>query len=567
MQFRNVGKIPLPANHKRGFMKFREKFSSVIIILLGAMFGCFTGILAVFAAFYTNKYPEDYVEGFVDTFKDNPFINILVLFLVVGIFFGLAMLFRKFPLKEKTLELLAVIISGLLFILLLIWVYKCKCAPVCDQLQLIYDAVFFKHGNFEDMNGYLRTFPQQFGLVFLEEICMRIKEDYRPLQYLNAFFVSAGIYASYRISKEMFKNSTAAFMSLLFSALFAPIYFYANFVYGEVPSIAFSLYGIWLLLLFLRKKKIVYAVFSVLLLSLAYVARTNVIILLIALCLSLLIYGIREKKISAFILAPVVLILPLLCNAGIKKSYEIRSGITLADPQPALAWIAMGMMQSDQGYGFCNDYANNTFNTIANYDAALAKDIYREYISERTNEFKADPSSAKTFYRMKLIQQWNEGTFSSIVNTNAFENDTTGVTIRKIYSAELGDYVTEYCNRYTFVVYALFFAYAVLLILHHVRLLLRNRKNQDSGPENTGLDTRNPDDAGKTEFAVMDYFYIIYFIGGFLFSLLWEAKPRYVFPYFYICLPLAAVSLYRITTFLTTWISRLLHDNKRNGDR
>ena len=77
----------------------------------------------------------------------------------------------------------------------------------------------------------------------------------------------------------------------------------------------------------------------------------------------------------------------------------------------------------------------------------------------------------------------------------------------------------------------------------------------------------NPDDAGKTEFAVMNYFYIIYFIGGFLFSLLWEAKPRYVFPYFYICLPLAAVSLYRITTFLTTWISRLLHDNKRNGDR
>ena len=157
--------------------------------------------------------------------------------------------------------------------------------------------------------------------------------------------------------------------------------------------------------------------------------------------------------------------------------------------------------------------------------------------------------------------------FGSIVNTNAFENDTTGVTIRKIYSAELGDYVTEYCNRYTFVVYALFFAYAVLLILHHVRLLLRNRKNQDSGQENTVFATRDPDDAGKTEFAVMDYFYIIYFIGGFLFSLLWEAKPRYVFPYFYICLPLAAVSLYRITTFLTTWISRLLHDNKRNGDR
>ena len=539
-------------------MSFREKFTSVIIILLSVMFGSFTALLTYFAGFFTNVYPSDYVEGFVDTYPDNIGINILIFVLILGAAFGLGLLFKKHPLSEKLLDTLAVVICSVLFVLLIIWVYKCKCTPVTDQLQLVYDAVFFKHGNYADMNGYLRTLPHQFGLIFLEEICVRFVESYKPMQYLNAFLVALSIYMMYKISKTVFKNNAVGFMTLLFASSFAPIYFYTNFVYGEIPSIAFSLTGIWMLLLLFERKKIKYMPFGIIFLTLAFVARTNILILLIAVCLSLILYGIQNLRTKghpdarfskiAFILAPLVLIIPLLCSAGIRKSYELRSGIRLAESQPTTAWLAMGMQQSDRGYGFYNDYIDITFNTHAQYDAEVADKIYREYISERLSEFRAMPSTAKTFYKMKLMQQWNEGTFSSIVNTNAFEGNETGVTIRKIYSPVLGDYIVEYCNRYIFVIYALFTAFAVMTVISHIRRLSGKEKDRIA--------------------PVLDYFFIIYFIGGFLFSMLWEAKPRYVFPYVFFSLPLAAAGLYSLVTKITAALfGKKKHDLVGSGNK
>lgn len=40
-----------------------------------------------------------------------------------------------------------------------------------------------------------------------------------------------------------------------------------------------------------------------------------------------------------------------------------------------------------------------------------------------------------------------------------------------------------------------------------------------------------------------DYLIPVVLVGGFLFSLLWEAKPRYVYPYFVILLPYATVGI------------------------
>ncbi len=540
-------------------MKFRNRFTTVIILILTLMFGAFTGILTLASFFYFNHYPIDFYEGFVDTYPDSPLVNILIVLACILFVTLFSFLLKKIKIKDFVFPIAAGVISLAVLGFLILFVYKTRCVPVCDQMQLVLDAIFFKNGNYEDMKGYLNTFQQQYGLVFLEEIIMRIKEDYRVFQYMNAFFTAGSMFAVYPIAKLLSGNARAAFLAFLTAVLFVPLFFYTNFVYGEVPSLFFAMYGVWMLLLFLKngkdarfinKRNWFYLIPTILLFTLSYISRTNLVILLIALCLSLFLYGIREKKALAFLVAAILIIIPLLANSAIKRSYELRSGYEIGTPQPALGWIAMGMQYSEtRGYGFCNDYANNTFTTLAGSDRDIANQLYKEEISNRIQDFKNVPGSAGTFYRMKMLQQWNEGTFGSIVSTNAFIDGIPGKTTGKIFSNVYGKYINMFCNRYLAVVYFGFFVYAVTgIIMLILNLIGKSEKEYDEN------------DSGVP----FEYLLIAYFIGGFLFSLLWEAKPRYVFPYVFMCIPFAAVGYGRLSRIILTGFGKLKKEKKTN---
>ena len=106
-----------------------------------------------------------------------------------------------------------------------------------------------------------------------------------------------------------------------------------------------------------------------------------------------------------------------------------------------------------------------------------------------------------------------------------------------------------FCNRYVAVIYFLYFVFGVTSVVYMILKFIRNSKNnktenmKESEENVKDINDNETDSAFGGNFA---YLFMIYFIGGFLFSLLWEAKPRYVFPYVYLCLPLAAVGLSRI---------------------
>ena len=56
---------------------------------------------------------------------------------------------------------------------------------------------------------------------------------------------------------------------------------------------------------------------------------------------------------------------------------------------------------------------------------------------------------------------------------------------------------------------------------------------------------------------IMIYAIPIIIIGGFMFSIFWEAKARYIFPYFMIMLPYASIGIDRI--YNKELISKLKH--------
>ena len=90
--------------------------------------------------------------------------------------------------------------------------------------------------------------------------------------------------------------------------------------------------------------------------------------------------------------------------------------------------------------------------------------------------------------------------------------DIAGSFADSVFSARgIGDYIQKFSKYYQLLIYGGVFC-----------LLIKKRKEK---------------------YPIEKYVLLIGAFGGFLFSLIWEAKPRYVFPYFMFMFPYAAMML------------------------
>ena len=519
----------------------KEKITCFLFAVMTLLFIAVSGILSAISLRYFSRFPEDYNEGFVNSTPDSPVINILVLLVLIVVGFCLKLIWDKIRISRRTEEIIVAVYCLAFFALFCLIVYKFRVVPVCGQMQIVVDARLFRQGNYEDMRGYLNTYQQQFGLLFFEELLMNITEDYRLFQYLNALLGAGILYAIYHITALLFPHKKTRVYALLLVSAFAPVYFYINFVYGEIPSLAFSLFAIWALIAGFKKydatkQKKYFFLFipAVLSFIIAYIVRESMVILSIAIAIALIFYAIRARSGRSFIslaLIPVFIFLPMLASTGIKQYYQHKSGITLTPPHPYIGIITMGLQETDRGNGFYNGYPAIVFDYQAGQDVEKAKEIYLRDLNDRLEEMKASPEETRLFFKLKIMQQWNETTYNSVVNTHTFDGEP-GPTVQKIYSAEYGNAILNYCNRYGFVLYALLHIFGIWKLYSCIAFLI-NKKNMPS---------------------VWDALFVAYVIGGFLFSLIWEAKPRYVLPYVLFAIPLAAASLSGISTALTKLI-------------
>lgn len=117
---------------------------------------------------------------------------------------------------------------------------------------------------------------------------------------------------------------------------------------------------------------------------------------------------------------------------------------------------------------------------------------------------------AEDFYKEKIQEQWNEPTFCSLVMTATFEEPPSGI-VERLYYGDWQQRYRDYMNRYVTVLYL-----GVILCC------------------GAGL-ARRAD--------ILQCMLLIGVIGGFLFSILWEAKSRYVLPYIVLLIPYMALGI------------------------
>lgn len=512
----------------RRFTEILDHICVKAVCLIGILI---FGALSYWAAFYTHYYAEDLSSEKVYVTHDFWLQNVLfaVLALVIAWLLQQLLLQGNDGQKKKRMRIITAAVIAVMGIGLCIWVSICHITPSHDQLQVIYAAREFMSGNYEQMQAYMYMYPQQYGLAFFYEILLKICDSYRFLQYLNVIFIMMIVGFGCLVAEELFHNQTVNLYCLLGFVFFSPLLLYVNFVYGEICSIALILAGTWCLLKWFSGGRLRYALIAPLCVAAATLVRKNSLIFLVALCIVLLVKGITGRNWRAGILALLIVTVSLLSVRLVQYSYEKRSGIAVGEGIPAVMWVAMGMQESWNGAGTYNAFNNSIFWGEAQGDSQAAAAIGNAYVRGRIKEFVENPRMAKSFYQDKLLQQWNEPSFGCLIMTCKFDR-TPKQAVTEVYYGNMQKRLLYCMDRYLFLMYLMAVVCAVAFFLD------------------------KPD--------ILKCVMLIAAIGGVLFSLLWEAKSRYVFPYVVMLIPYMAYGMYVVQRSL----GAALHTLRRAGN-
>ncbi len=443
-------------------------------------------------------------------------------------------LLRKEEGQEKRIRLL------LLFVLLytlafgVIWVYLAKCIPVGDQASVCKAAEGFRNGDYsmltrDSYEKYLFIHPHQLGLTALIELIYLIfgNGNFQAFQYLNCLGLVLCAYSGYRITGCLTENKRAKVYYLFMEIMCFPLFFYVTYVYGEIPSITFSMLAIWSFLEYRKakeaKRKYAWLVLCCITCMLACLIRNNSLILLIAFVCILLLSAWSRKRLRP-VLAAALLVSVFFCGRfALRTVYEQRAGIELNAGAPMLLYVAMGMQEGGGAPGWSNGYILHAYWGESEFDGEMAAAMAVQDIKSSVDRFVSEPAMAARFFGEKFLSQWNDPSYQCFAMTH-INGAARGPIANSMFDGKLHMLMTWCMNQYQ----SLLFLGAFLWFLLNFW-----RKKE---PE--------------------EFILFIVIFGGFLFHMIWEAKGRYILPYFVMMIPMAAVGLEEISQRVYCWLKR-----------
>lgn len=420
------------------------------------------------------------------------------------------------------------LIAGLSILAVLVWVAaagfcwigSADRVPNGDCAFVYGGASYFIEGDYKFLRppgGYFAMYPHQLPLTALMEILFRIVGRYHYLAYERiCVLLAVGIvFLGYLILRERTTGMAPAVMYCLTAMCCLPLIFYTSWVYGDLPGIFFVMLAAWTLLRYGRTGRWGWLAGLAASSATAVLVRKNSVIHLVALCLVAAVWLLVKKDRRLFAAAACTILVSFLAYQGIYRMYEARSGYEHSEGIPVITWISMGLDEEEGSCGWYNNSGKEMYYDME-FDREQTKEAARKHISERLGQFKEDKSYARWFFREKILSQWNAPLYQSIYfNTNYREDrmppeDSFAARLTDAYFPK----VLAVCNRLQLVIYLgmlLYFLFAV-------------KKDSD----------------------ILRHLLAVAVIGGFFFSILWEAKARYVLPYYVTMFPLAAVGYCRM---------------------
>ncbi len=518
--------------------KIIEKSEQYAVFLICGIMTFIMGFNLTESIFNTTKitYDPGFLE-YISFHHDNLIINLIF---IVCILFIAALVIPYLEKIPSVIQVAVLVLFTLIFGSL--YVYSAQCIPASDSMKVTDAAVMAANGDYQFMTDrYFNNCNYQLGFVFFCEILLDIfgknPDSFISLQIFNVILVAfsyVGILLSVKTLYPGKRIFTTAVLSLFFCI--QPLFF-SVFTYGVIPGLACTVWAFFFeIKLFeeTEKKKsrlkcVLFAILSCFFISVACMVKLNYLIALIAMLICAFIKMFSKKKLISLAYIAVTAVCALSINGLIVRSYESRSGITLDDSVPFIAYLDMGMHYPNEGYCNCNaagwfdpsyieyNHANNEFN------AAKTAEASKKSIKDRLSFMSKHSIETNDFYFEKITSQWNEPTYACIWLSH----------IREKYSnpkepaytlAYTGQTDTEqFMNIYQMIIYLGAFT----------GILLCFKK--------------------KDIFSVL---FILTALGGFLFHLLFEAKSQYILPYFVILTGFSAVGTDYICRKIALILSR-----------
>ena len=481
----------------------------------------------------TQEYTDAFMPRIRDGIKGNFIFCFIAILLLIAIYVGVKKYIRSWQIKLfLVLEMIAMIGFS--------WTYVCDLQVMqwADFSQIIITAQQFIDGDFSlFMPGeYMATYPHQLGLVSLFAAIIKLTGDAGKatsvFQFMNCLCVGGILLNGYRAVNNIWRKKEINAIYLLIQGLCLPLYFYTPLVYGELISIMLLMISIAQLAKILFSLKIKAADIIVMIVSsgLAVCFRKNSLIILIAMGIVIVITSVKNKswQINIILITLIAgMTFPVFVEKGIYGRYNQNASM------PTIMWIYIGLQEgSGFGYGAYDGKAGTLFKE-AGYDPEVAAEMAKEEISERLAYFRENPQSGLEFFREKILWQWISPSYMCFSNTR-FTRE--GYPIGIAYSVVEGDAreaVTDFMDAYQSLVY--------LLMIIGAFGIVKSRGN------------------------FMSWIWSISVVGGFLFSILWEAKTRYTYPYFVMMIPTCAYGIYFMGEKISRTIARIFCGIKHNS--
>lgn len=491
-----------------------EKFQSCCL-RIAAVIGMTIFLVLTICSWYQTKILQagETLANNRDSIWKTAVIFLLVLFIAMGM-----IKIEKF-LSEKLLHTMAVIISFGIVAIGFLLSNSIRTYAVADQWYVYEAARRLADGSFDvqEYAGYYLMCPYQLNLAQIYEFVFRVVSNtgYRALQGLQSICMGIAFYMSFRMIRELFHRRAAELLYLISGPLFVPMYIYILYIYGESIGTCCATVAIWCFLKYNSCESIRgilgYGILGAAAVTGIYQTRVALVVVWIAMLLiQIMITIVNGKRLP--LVVTISLLLTAVCVSALNRSaMEHRVGAALNNPMPAVLYVAMGLQDAAdpvKGPGSFNAYNWTVFAQVGQ-DAQAASDIATEYIGNRLGELVRDPGAAVAFFGRKMMNQWNEPTYGCFILTGFY--DEMDDWVKKLYYGDGNNGCLQFLNEYQAVMYL-----AVLLGL--VRLVFGRRSPQE-------------------------YLIGVILIGEFLFSMIWEAKSRYVYPYAVIMIPFAAGSL------------------------
>lgn len=460
---------------------------------------------------------NEYTELLLPRMQDSLVWNVAILLLMLSFLLVFFYFWDKFGQKERQFPLVGYLMAAAMFFLSVLLVVNLDAIPRYDMAAVIgcaKDALKGDWSSFEP-DGYMTRYPQQIGLFSVLYFLMKFTQGkWWYYQGLNCLALAGILLVGGALSRRLWErpddqqnaHTGSAYIYMLLQFFCVPAYLYTCFIYGEIVSTFLCICAIYMVVEAAEQGTRVYRLALIaLLMSGAVWIRKNLLIAMIALTLCMLWKAMAERQ-----KCYVKIALALLLSLGIYQmagSLIFGSHIKHYDSIPTAAWIAMGMEKNTLGYGAWNNFSDETFEATG-FSAELTKQEAYQKIRQLSKYYLNNPKEAVVFLKEKILWQWTDPDYESMYSTSRFENEGF---LKRVYYGDLRRPIWNLLNWYQNLVY-----FGLLIAF------LCEWKKKNNG---------------------LQMIFQVIFLGYFFFSILWEAKPRYMVMCFIMMLPLAAYGL------------------------